>query len=150
MLGVAFAVLALTTACSTAPSAIPSAASSPTPSVPVPAPLAGTTWRLVSIADVRLFGPEVTLAFTAGEISGNGGCNAFNGSYALDPQTSALRIGDLGATKRACAEPARGDLENAFFAALRGAAAASLDSGGRLVLSGAGARLVFERAPGQG
>lgn len=135
------------TACTLAPSASPSGAPSGSP----PAGLAGTTWRLVSIQDLRPpLGPDVTLSFGASDISGNGGCNAFNGSYALDPDSGSLRIGDLGSTKRACADPGRGDLENAYFAALRGAGAAGLDSDGRLVLAGAGARLVFERAPGLG
>jgi heat shock protein HslJ len=144
----AAALLALgLTACTLAPSATPSG----TPSASPPAGLAGTTWRLVSIQDLRPpLGPEVTLAFAASDISGNGGCNTFNGSYTIDPASGSLRIGDLGSTKRACVEPGRGDLENAYFAALRGAVAASLDSEGRLVLAGAGARLVFERAPGLG
>lgn len=144
----AAALLALgLTACTLAPSATPSGIPSASP----PAGLAGTTWRLVSINDLRPpLGPDVTLAFTASDISGNGGCNTFNGSYTLNPSSGSLRIGDLGSTKRACVEPGRGDLENAYFAALRGAAAASLDPGGRLVVAGAGARLVFERAPGLG
>lgn len=135
------------TACTLVPSATPSG----TPSASPPAGLAGTTWRLVSIQDLRPpLGSDVTLAFTASDISGNGGCNTFNGSYALDPASGSLRIGDLGSTKRACVEPGRGDLENAYFAALRGAAAASLDADGRLVVAGAGAKLVFERVPGLG
>lgn len=135
------------TACTLVPSTSPEGV----PAGSSPTGLAGTTWRLVSIQDLRPpLGPAVTLAFSASDISGNGGCNTFNGSYGFDPASGSLRIGDLGSTKRACVEPGRGDLENAFFAALRGAAAASLDSEGRLVLAGAGARLVFERAPGLG
>ncbi len=142
------AILALgLTGCTLEPSAIPSSAPSGSP----PAGLAGTTWRLVAIQDLRPpLGPDVTLAFARSDISGNGGCNAFNGSYTFDPATGSLRIGDLGSTKRACVEPGRGDLENAYFAALRGAVAASLDSEGRLVVAGPGARLVFEPAPGLG
>lgn len=142
------AILALgLAACTLVPSAIPSSAPSGSP----PAGLAGTTWRLVSIQDLRPpLGPDVTLAFTGSDISGNGGCNAFNGSFAFDPASGSLRIGDLGSTKRACVEPGRGDLENAYFAALRGAVAASLDSDGRLVVAGPGARLVFEPTPGLG
>lgn len=135
------------TACTLVPSVSPSGAPAGSP----PGGLTGTTWRLVSIQDLRPpLGPDVTLAFSDSEISGNGGCNTFNGSYEFDPASGSLRIGGLGSTKRACVEPGRGDLENAYFAALRGAAAASLDSGGRLVLAGAGPRLVFERAPGLG
>ena len=103
------------------------------------------------IQDLRPpFGPDVTLAFTGSDISGNGGCNAFNGSYTIDLASGSLHIGDLVSTKRACVEPGRADLENAYFVALRGAVAASLDSGGRLVVAGAGARLAFEPAPGLG
>ena len=74
------------------------------------------------IQDLRPpLGPEVTLAFTGSDISGNGGCNAFNGSYTIDLASGSLHIGDLVSTKRACVEPGRADLENAYFAALRGA-----------------------------
>lgn len=130
---------------------VPSGSPSGGPSESPPAGLIGSNWRLVSIQDLRPpLGPDVTLAFMGSDISGNGGCNAFNGSYAFDPASGSLRIGDLGSTKRACVEPGRGDLENAYFAALRGAVAASLDSDGRLVVAGTGARLVFEPVPGLG
>lgn len=149
-LAAAFAVLSVT-GCSAVTAPIPSGSSSATPSVSLPAPLAGTSWRLVSIGDLwLLLGPDVTLAFSAGEISGDGGCNSFNGSYVLEPATGSLRIGALGATKRACVEAVRGDLESAYFAALRGAAAVRLDEAGRLVLSGASPTLVFEHPLGRG
>jgi heat shock protein HslJ len=123
-------------------------ASPPSPSPPI---LAGTAWRLVSIAGRTVpVGAEATLAFTPTDVSGNGGCNRFNGGYAHDPQTGSVRIGALASTKRACLERGRTDLENAFFAALRDVDAASLDPAGRLVLSGAGSELVLERSSGLG
>jgi heat shock protein HslJ len=111
-----------------------------------PATLAGTAWRLLLIGGrVPPAGPPVTIAFTATDVSGAGPCNSFSGRYTIDPQTGAIRIGELGSTKRACAEPARSDLENALFTSLTTATAAGVDPDGRLLLTGSGAQLVWLR-----
>ena len=60
---------------------------------------------------------ELSLQFSAdGQVGGYGGCNRFFGSYTL--QDSALAIGPLGASRRACPEPA-GSMEFAFLEALQ-------------------------------
>ncbi len=95
-------------------------------------------------------GPDIWITFEGGKVSGDGGCNAFGGSYVDDTSDGALRIGELASTKRACVDPVRNDLEAGLFEALRGVAAAGVDGDGHLVLTGAGAELAFSRvfAPG--
>jgi heat shock protein HslJ len=113
-----------------------------------PATLAGTTWRLLSIQGRPVPAiPEVTLAFDGDRISGNGGCNSFGGQFTYEPATGALAVSGLLSTMRACAEAARNDIEAAYLEALSGAAMASLDSNGHLVLTGSAAELVFEVGP---
>jgi putative lipoprotein len=122
----------------------PQPASSSLTRISHPNDLAGTAWELVTIGGTApSSGPSVTLLFGRGEVSGNGSCNAFGGSYAYDPSTGALRVGDLVSTKRACIEPGRNEVEAAYLAALRAATDASIDENGRLVISGAGAPLVL-------
>ena len=113
-----------------------------------PTTLAGTTWRLLSIQGRPVAGiPEVTLAFDGDRVSGNGGCNSFGGQFTYEPATGALAVSGLLSTMRACAEPARNDVEAAYLKALPGVALASMDSAGHLVLTGSGAELVFEGGP---
>ena len=122
----------------------PEPASSSLTRVSHPSDLAGTSWELVTIGGAApSSGPAVSLVFGRGEVSGTGSCNAFGGSYAYDPSTGALRLGDLVSTKRACIEAGRNELEAAYLAALRTATDASIDEDGRLVISGAGAELVL-------
>jgi putative lipoprotein len=124
----------------------PEAPASPT-RVSRPDTLAGTVWRLVAIGDRPVpAGPDVTLRFGPSEVSGNGSCNAFGGSYAYDATSGAIRIADLVSTKRACIEPGRNELEATYLATLRAASDASIDPDGRLVLTGAGVLLVLEVA----
>lgn len=114
-----------------------------------PTTLAGTTWRLVSLQGRQPpIGREVTLIFGPnGEVEGDGGCNSFAGIPSYDPATGALRIEQLVSTKRACVEPARNDVEVAYFQALRMVTRASIDAESRLVLQGSAAELVFEVGP---
>lgn len=127
---------------------VATACSQAAPATAVPSahtPLAGTTWRLVLVdGAVPPAGPPVTIAFETATVSGTGPCNLFGGGYVLDPDSGTLRIGDLVSTKRACVEPARGELETALYAALRTVDAASVGEDGRLVLVGPGGPLVWE------
>lgn len=130
--------LIVAAACSPAPTA----SAVPSPHVP----LAGTTWRLVLVGGVvPPAGPPVTIAFDSATMSGTGPCNLFSGGYALDPESGAFKIGDLVSTKRACVDPARGELETALFFVLRTVDAASVGQDGRLVLAGPGGPLVWAR-----
>ena len=121
---------------------LPSATAPPTLTVR----LADTLWRLVAIDGVATpGGSDVTLAFSGGRVSGEGPCNSFGGTVAIDETTGALRIGDLSSTKRACLDPARGALETTWFAALRTVSAASVDGAGRLLLTAGAHELALDQ-----
>ena len=60
---------------------------------------------------------DLRLEFSAdGQVAGYAGCNRFFGEYVLD--AASLTLGPLGATRRACPEPA-GSMEIAFLDALQ-------------------------------
>jgi heat shock protein HslJ len=118
-------------------------AATPQPGRGRPATLDGTAWKLVAVQGRPVAGSGASLAFARGGVSGDGGCNRFGGSFSYESATGALTIDALASTKRACLEPARNDLEAAYLRALRGVSAATIDSEGRLVLSGSGAELVL-------
>lgn len=67
--------------------------------------LAGSSWLLEDLAGTRVVDRvQATLDFTEpGRVVGNASCNRFFGSAEIDGAT--LRIGSLGATKMACADP---------------------------------------------
>lgn len=101
-----------------------------------PATLAGTAWRVVTIAGQRPpAGSEPAIAFDATSAKGSGGCNTFSGTYRYE-RTGALAFGDLAMTAMACLEAPRNEIETAFMRTLGGVSLASLDALGRLVLSG--------------
>ena len=110
--------------------------------------LAETNWVLTSIEDVPVpDGVEATLDFATTDVSGSGGCNTFNGTYALEG--SSLTFGPLATTRMACEEPAMG-IETAYLAALQGVTEWQVPQdapmGTELTLMGAGAKLVFAGA----
>ena len=109
-----------------------------------PTTLHGTAWRVVSVnGRPAVAGSEPTAIFAAGDVKGSGGCNSYGGRYAYEPSTGAIAFRDLAMTAMACLEPARNDFEMLFSQAITGAASASMDAQGRLVLSGPGGEIVF-------
>lgn len=78
--------------------------------------LEGTPWvvrRVVvdgTLTAMPVTGPVARIVLRDGRASGDGGCNAFTASYALDG--SAITFGPVGATRRQClvAAPAEGPL----------------------------------------
>jgi heat shock protein HslJ len=90
------------------------------PPPPANAPLAGTRWRLTQLDGAPVTGDarkrEAWLQFDAAQsrIAGSGGCNAINGSYALDG--AGLRFSKVTATMAACRDDAQQD--RAFVAVL--------------------------------
>ncbi len=58
----------------------------------------------------------LTAEFAADGVSGNGGCNQFNGPYTVDGQN--VTIGPLASTRAACPDEALQQQETAYFAAL--------------------------------
>lgn len=85
----------------------------------------GTTWRLIAYADssgqlsMALPDVETTAVFDGGRVSGNAGCNNYNGTYTVDGQALTIQLGPT--TMMACPEPAMAQ-EQAFFTNLAAAA----------------------------
>jgi heat shock protein HslJ len=104
-------------------------------------PLAGTSWVLESIGapgaeTPALPGVRVTLSFDlAGQAGGEGGCNAFGGSYTAEG--GRLTFGHLTQTLRLCADEAANQQEAAYLAALQAAQSFRVE-GERLVVEYAG------------
>jgi heat shock protein HslJ len=90
-------------------------------------------------------GSKVTAVFAEdGTVSGSGGCNTYNGPYKVDG--ASIEIGPLASTMMMCADPAVGQQETSYFAALDKAATYAF-SGDRLQLRAVdGALLVEYRA----
>lgn len=90
-------------------------------------------------------GSTLTASFDAGRISGDSGCNQYSGPYEVDD--TKIAIGPLASTLRACADPAVGDQETQYLAALELARTFSLDGGGLTLLrDDGGIAVTFARA----
>jgi len=61
-------------------------------------------------------GSRLTATFEDGRISGESGCNSYTGPFEVDD--TKIAIGPLASTLRACADPAVGEQESQFLAAL--------------------------------
>ena len=78
-----------------------------------------------------------TIRFSpASTMTGNGGCNQFNGPYTIGGQS--LRIGPLATTSMACEEAATTQ-ENAYLQALQSTTSYEL-SGNQLIMRDSGGR----------
>jgi len=81
-----------------------------TPTDEAPAALNGTQWTLASYVDSQgetvhvLPDTELTAQFTTDQIAGSAGCNDYFASYQIDG--AGLTVGPVGATRKACDEPA--------------------------------------------
>jgi heat shock protein HslJ len=80
-------------------------------------------------------GSTLTAIFTADQVSGSAGCNTYSGPYTLSG--TALKIGPLASTMRACADQAVNDQEQQFLAALQNSTTYS-QSGNNMTLKAAG------------
>jgi len=76
-------------------------------------------------------GSQLTAEFAKGTISGDAGCNQYSGPYEVDG--TKIAIGPVASTLRACADPAVGEQESQYLAALALARTFSL-AGGNLTL----------------
>lgn len=72
--------------------------------------LAETEWKVNNINNGRqavvglLTGSTITMRFGAdGKVNGSAGCNDYDGSYSVTAK--AIKITDIGVTKKACTEP---------------------------------------------
>jgi len=68
--------------------------------------LGGTSWKLMQLGpNGALDEAPATLSFSKdGKVSGNGGCNSFQGTYTVSGM--ALKIGPLASTMKACGDAA--------------------------------------------
>jgi heat shock protein HslJ len=103
--------------------------------------LATTTWALASVdgAAVQVEGVSWIAFGEDGQVTGNGGCNDFNGPYTDDGES--LTIGPLAATLRACADPVLDEQEAAFFAVLDATERYTLHEGTLTLQDGEGGEL---------
>ena len=109
--------------------------------------LAGITWTLISYGDPAnptpaLGSPLVTLTFSGAGVSGNSGCNTFNGSFQFEGNT--LTIGQLIRTLVACDQPIMAQ-EDAVLNALATASSFAIN-GNQLVINYDGGILNFTGA----
>ena len=67
----------------------------------------GRAWNLTELeGDALVEGTSIDLTITEDSISGNSGCNTYNGSVELDTETSSMTVGaDVISTMMACEEP---------------------------------------------
>jgi putative lipoprotein len=104
------------------PTALLVAACSFGPPPQTDAPLEGTNWEVVEIRGVPTPAesqptPFLLIQSGVGEVTGNTGCNSFNGPY--QATGNQLTMGPLASTRRACAVPVVSDFETVMFDALQ-------------------------------
>ncbi len=110
-------------------------------------PLAGTFWYLSAIGDTPIVpGTEITAGFeideggVTGQISGSGGCNAYNAALGEN-----FTVGPIASTKKAC-QAAVMDQETTYFAWL--SSAYGFDrAGDQLLVPTASGVLTFNSTP---
>ncbi|MET3493734.1 META domain-containing protein [Variovorax boronicumulans] len=105
-------------------------------------PIEGPVWRLAQLGDEPIApGGEAQIQFdrSSGRVSGSGGCNRVSGTFTRSG--ISLRIGQIAATRMACADPARSANEAQFLSALQSTTSYSL-APGRLALLDASGRTV--------
>ncbi|MDO5603546.1 MAG: META domain-containing protein [Paracoccus sp. (in: a-proteobacteria)] len=101
----------------------------------------GIDWRLVEMDGAPWF-DDVSLRIDGDRLSGVAPCNAYSGAQAATAPGFAAR--EIGVTRMACADPARNRAEALYISRLAGIEAMRRD-GPRLVLTGPGTAMVFER-----
>jgi heat shock protein HslJ len=112
-----------------------------------PTTLNDTSWRAVAIngiATVPAIAP--TAVFTVEGVSGSAGCNHYNGGFEYDATSGSITVQQLAMTAMACVEAPKNAVEAAFTQALNEVTTASIDSLGRLVLTGPKTEIIFEVA----
>jgi len=96
-------------------------------------------WRIAALSGRPVArGTAPTVAFEAGRITGNAGCNRFNGSYRF--ASGRLNAGPLASTKMACVDRARNVQEATVLRLLGERLTVSRNRSGKLVLTNAAGR----------
>lgn len=116
---------------------------------PEPASLIGPEWKLETItsgdmAQSTVAGTTVTLTFTGDSLSGNAGCNSYNGGWSGDE--NALTIQPIASTKMACADQAANDQEVLYLSRLQAATSYAIE-GNQLTVTSPDGTLVFLTTP---
>jgi len=127
------------------PSAVASAAGGGTAasgSAALTAPeLVGTAWALGDLPGQVLNDVRPTISFSGdGTVTGNGGCNTFNGTYTTSG--SNLTFGPLSSTKKTCGD-AVDKIEQAYLAALQATTAYEITSDAKLKLTAGATTLTY-------
>ena len=149
-----FLMTAVLAACNAAASASPSAsaaaasagagasASAAASGAGAAAPeLVGTAWVLGDFPGQILADARPNIAFSGdGTVTGEGGCNTFNGTYTTDG--SKLTFGPLSSTKKACGDAAD-TLEQAFLTALQATQTYEITSDAKLKLTSGATTMTF-------
>ena len=110
-------------------------------------PLIGTSWRAEDIGGRGVIdNAQTTITFDAeGRVAGSGGCNRYFGPVTIGG--SAIRFGDIGATRMACV-PALMDQEQKFFDALAATRSYRFDDrGNKLVFLGEESTILVRFSP---
>ena len=116
----------------------------PESSGPGPSTLVGTAWSAVSVdgGPAPVPGKEPTIAFDAGTVTGDAGCNMFFGKYGYEPATGRFVFQELAMTARGCLDDRLNAFETAFSQALGSADHLAMD-GQTLLMTGPAHRIVF-------
>jgi len=102
--------------------------------LPAASPVEGN-WRIEALnGRPVLRGTNPSVTFDKGRITGNAGCNRFNGSYQF--ARGRLNAGPLASTRMACLDRARSQQETAILAVLGDRLTVSSNRQGKLVLTG--------------
>ena len=76
--------------------------------------LAGTQWKVVSLADTPvLVGSVLTMEFKDGSVSGSAGCNAYGAAYQLNGKKVSVKTASM--TLMACPGPGVMEQEQRFM-----------------------------------
>lgn len=112
-----------------------------TPAVALPRSVVDGSWRVQSIAGRPVVpGTRVTMNFADGRVTGNTGCNSFNGSFRLEG--GRLNAGPLATTRRACMGRLQNAQERDLLALMGERLSVSRNRAGKLVMTGRGGRTI--------
>lgn len=107
--------------------------------VEVPRSVVDGNWRVQTIAGRPVLrGTTVTVSFDDGRVTGNSGCNRFNGRFTLE--RGRLNAGPLITTRRACVGRFQNAQERDLLALLGERLSVSRNRNGKLVMTGARGR----------
>lgn len=115
------------------------------PPPPAGNPLQGTSWRLLTLNGAPVVaGTEITLVFgDGGRLSGNGGCNAYNGQYSVNQ--SSLTVSGISQSQLNCPAPPEVMPQERSYINVLGSSSGFNISGSELTIRGTQGSLVYER-----